>query len=64
MLRQRFAQFLAFGKLHGVDAGAVQDQRQEMADSGVLVDHEAQWRVRRRQRRRGDRGRRFVGGGR
>jgi hypothetical protein len=29
---------LAVGELLGVDAGAMQDQRQEMADAGVLVD--------------------------
>ena len=38
-LFHRLAQRRAVGEFHGVDAGAVQHQRQELPDAGVLVDH-------------------------
>ena len=37
---------LAVGEFLGVDAGAVQDQRQEVPDAGVGVDDEAERRTR------------------
>jgi len=47
-------------KFHGVDAGAVQHQRQKMPDAGVLVDHIAERGSAQRKRRRLDEGN--VGG--
>ena len=47
----RLAQRRAVGKFHGVDAGAVQHQRQEMPDAGFLVDHVAERGAARRKRR-------------
>ena len=35
----RLAQRRAVGKLHGVDAGAVQHQSEELPDAGIFVDH-------------------------
>ena len=37
----RLAETIAVGEFFGVDAGAVQDERQEMPDAAVFVDHEA-----------------------
>ncbi len=42
---QRGAKRLAVGEFLGVDAGAVQDERQEMPDAAVAVDDEAQGRA-------------------
>ena len=50
------AQRRAVGKFHGVDAGAVQHQRQKVPDAGFLVDHIAERGAARRQRRRLDDG--------
>ena len=41
-LLDRLAQAAPSAKFHGVDAGAVQHQRQEMPDAGLLVDHVAE----------------------
>ncbi len=43
---------VAVGKFHRVDAGAVQHQRQEVADAGFVVDDITKRRLGRRQRRR------------
>ena len=48
--RQRLAQALAVGEFLGIDAGAVQDEREEMPDAGVAVDDKAQRRARRDSR--------------
>ena len=44
-LGERLAEGRAVGEFLGVDAGAVQDQRQEMPDARLFVDHEAQRRA-------------------
>jgi len=48
---RRFAQRRAVGKFHGVDTGAVQHQRQELPDAGILVDQVAERDGTRCQRR-------------
>ena len=44
-LGQRRPHRLAVGKLFGIDAGAVQDQRQKMPDAGVGIDDKAKRRA-------------------
>ncbi len=44
-LGQRRPHRLAVGKLLGIDAGAVQDQRQKMPDAGVGIDDKAKRRA-------------------
>ena len=65
-LFRRLAQRRAVGEFHGVDAGAVQHQRQEMPDAGFLVDHVTERGGAGRRKRRGldDIGERGVGLGR
>ena len=45
MLGQCRAHRLAVGNLLGIDAGAVQDQRQKVPDAGVGVDDKAERRA-------------------
>ncbi len=52
--RQRPAQRGAVGKFYGVDAGALQNQRQKVPDAGFFVDHIAERDGTGRQRRRCD----------
>ena len=42
--RQGLAQSLTVGKFLGIDAGAVQNERQEVTDAAIAVDDEAQGR--------------------
>ena len=51
-LRRGVAQRCTVGEFHGVDTGAVQHQRQELPDAGLIVDHVAERGAGRRQRRR------------
>jgi hypothetical protein len=62
MLANPLAHGGAVGKFHGVDAGAVQHQRQEMADARLFVDHVAERSAARRQRRRRNGGRGAICG--
>ena len=50
----RLAHRRAIGKFDGIDAGTVQDQRQEMPDAGLFIHHITERRAIRRERRRFD----------